>query len=177
MIETANKYFTGMQMNDGLGDYPFADDCNRIENGGQSTNVPLREGQTMPDPATATGYSASWSCLQQFQSGMLHFVSHIRDRRWVAVDQERGLVAAFGFFDHQAGSTREFDLPNGRHMIAGPAQPWTWEIFEVFKVTDGKIHEIEATLAQPPYGMISGWSTWENGHSDAARDVTGYVEP
>ncbi len=40
MIETADKYFTGMQQNDGKGDYPFADDCNRIENGGQATNAP-----------------------------------------------------------------------------------------------------------------------------------------
>jgi len=33
LVATANKYFTGMQQNDGEGDYPFADDCNRIENG------------------------------------------------------------------------------------------------------------------------------------------------
>src|SRR5690606_25472756 len=33
LIETANKYFTGMQQNDGMGDYPFADDCDRFENG------------------------------------------------------------------------------------------------------------------------------------------------
>ena len=57
MIETANKYFTGMQQNDGKGDYPFSDDCNRIENGGQSTNAPTPAGQTRPDPKTTTGYS------------------------------------------------------------------------------------------------------------------------
>src|SRR3974390_344906 len=27
LIATANKYFSGMQQNDGKGDYPFADDC------------------------------------------------------------------------------------------------------------------------------------------------------
>ncbi len=40
LIRTANMYFTGMQQNDGKGEYPFAADCNRIENGMQTTNRP-----------------------------------------------------------------------------------------------------------------------------------------
>src|SRR5918993_1987423 len=82
LIETANKYFTGMQRNDGKGDYPFHPRCDRIENGGRSTNAPTPEGQTPPDPKTAPGYSGQWSCLEQFQSGLLYFVSRIRDRRY-----------------------------------------------------------------------------------------------
>jgi hypothetical protein len=173
LVKTANKYFSGMQQNDGKGDYPFADDCNRIENGGQATNVPLKEGQTKPDPATATGYSGSWTCMEQFKSGLLHFVTRIRDRRYVAVDQERGLVFMFGFFDHSAGKTRHFETPSGREVVAGPSQPWTWEIAEMFKVKDNKLHEIEAVLQRSPYGMTSGWSSWEDAMSDKARDVTG----
>ncbi|HTV79817.1 MAG TPA: nuclear transport factor 2 family protein [Steroidobacteraceae bacterium] len=172
MIATADKYFTGMQQNDGKGDYPFADDCNRIENGGQSTNVPTPAGQTRPDPKTATNYSAQWSCMEQFKSGLLHFVSRIRDRRYVAVDEERGIVFAFGFFDHEGGDTRHFTTPDGRQVVAGPVQPWTWEIAELFKVQGGKIHRIQAVLQRSPYGMNSGWSTWEQGLSDKARDVT-----
>ncbi len=113
MIVTANKYFSGMQQNDGKGDYPFADDCNRLENGMQTTNAPTPAGQTRPDPKTAGNYSAQWSCMEQFKSGLLHFVSRIRDRRYVAVDAERGIVFAFGFFDHQGGATRHFSLPDG----------------------------------------------------------------
>ena len=172
MIATANKYFTGMQQNDGMGDYPFAADCNRIENGRQSTNMPTPAGQTRPDPKTSLMYSPQWSCMQQFKSGLLHFVTRIRDRRYVAVDQERGIVFAFGFFDHSGGSTRTFRVPDGRIVTAGPAQPWTWEIAELFKVQNGKIHKIEALLQRCPYGMNSGWSTWEEGMSDDARDVT-----
>ena len=174
LIDTANKYFTGMQRNDGKGDYPFHERCDRIENGGRATNVPTPAGQTRPDPKTATGYSGQWSCLEQFQSGLLYFVSRIRDRRYVAVDQERGVVAVFAFFDHIAGSTRNFTRPDGQPHTAGPAQPWTWEILEFFKVEDGKLAEIEAFLTRPPYGMLSGWSTWEDGMSDRIQDVTGY---
>jgi hypothetical protein len=172
LIATANKYFSGMQRNDGKGDYPFAPDCDRLENGNRATNVPTPAGEKRPDPKTATGYSGQWSCLEQFQSGLLHFVNRIRDRRFVAVDQERGIVFAFGFFDHSGGATRTFSLPDGRTVTAGPVQPWTWEIAELFKIEKGKIRKIEALLHRSPYGMLSGWSTWTQGMSDAAHDVT-----
>ena len=173
LIETANKYFTGMQRNDGKGDYPFADDCNRIENGMQTTNAPTPAGQTRPDPATANNYSGQWSCLEQFKSGLLHFVNRIRDRRFVAVDEERGLVFSFVFFDHPAGETRTFTTPDGRTITAGPAQPWTWGIAELFKVENRQIRQIEAILHRVPYGMPSGWSSYEDGMSDRLQDATG----
>ena len=122
--------------------------------------------------ATAASYSSQWSCREQFESGLLHFVTRIRDRRFVAVDPERGLVFSFVFFDHAAGETRDFATPNGRKVTAGPAQPWTWYIAELFKIENGLIHRIEATLERVPYGMTSGWSSWEDGMSDRARDVT-----
>jgi hypothetical protein len=172
LIATANKYFSGMQQNDGKGDYPFAADCNRIENGNQATNVSTPAGEKRPDPKTATGYSGQWSCLEQFRSGLLHFVNRIRDRRYVAVDEERGIVFSFAFFDHSGGATRNFTLPDGRAVTAGPVQPWTWEIAELFKIEKGKISKIEALLHRAPYGMLSGWSTLTQGMSDTARDVT-----
>jgi hypothetical protein len=167
LVRVANMYFSGMQLNDGKGSYPFADDCHRIENGGDTTNAKTsRDGGPRPDPKTATGYSGMWTCREQFESGMLHFVSRIRDRRYMAVDEERGVVASFAFFDHDAGKSRTFTTPTGRTMTAGPMQPWTWEIMEVFKVEDGLLHEIEAVLERAPYGMSSGWSSWEDGLSD-----------
>ena len=135
-----------MQLNDGKGKYPFADDCDRLENGGKTTNAPGRGGAPRPDPKTATSYSAMWSCREQFESGLLHFVSRIRDRRYVAVDEERGVVAAFAFFDHDAGASRHFQTPDGRKVTGGPQEPWTWQIAEVFKVEKGLLHEIEAVL-------------------------------
>jgi len=172
LIKQANKYFSGMQKNDGKGDYPFTPDCVRHENGGQSTMAPVAAGQTKPDPKTATGYSGTWTCTEQFESGLLHFVNRIRDRRYVAVDEERGIVFAFGFFDHSGGETRKFKTPAGRDVVAGPVQPYTWEIAELFKVEKGNIHKIDAYLQRVPYGMNAGWSTWEQGMSDQARDVT-----
>ena len=152
MIKTANYYFSGMQLNDGKGYYPFADDCHRIENGIPTTNVPLREGEERPDPKTATMYSAAWTCKEQFESGLLRFVTRIRDRRFVAVDRERGIAFAFTFFDHVSIN-------------------WTWQMAELFKVEEGKIRRIEAVFHRSPYGMNSGWSTYEQGISDQIQIV------
>jgi hypothetical protein len=172
LVIQGNKYFTGLQKNDGRGDYPFTDDCLRHENGGQATLAPTPAGQTRPDPRTATGYSGQWSCTEQFKSGLMAFVNRIRDRRFVAIDQERGIVFAFGFFDHSGGETRRFRTPDGREVVAGPVQPHTWQIAEVFKIEKGNIRKIDAFLQRSPYGMNSGWSTWEQGMSDQYRDVS-----
>ena len=116
LIQTANYYFSGLQKNDhGKGYYPFTDDCHRVENGMPATNVPVPDGQTMPDPKTATVYSSHWGCREQFEAGLMGFISRVRDRRFVAVDRERGIAFAFGFFDH--------DTLN-----------WTWQLAELFKV-------------------------------------------
>jgi hypothetical protein len=109
-----------------------------------------------------------WTCREQFESGLLHFVSKIRDRRYVAVDEERGLVVGIVFFDHEASAaSRNFRTPDGRQITnGGPARTWTWMIAELFKVEKGLLHEIEAILPEVPYGMQSGWSSWEDGRSD-----------
>jgi hypothetical protein len=172
LVKTANMYFSGMEKNDGKGVYPFTDDCNRIENGSQSTNVPPRGGQPRPDPKTATSYSSAWGCKEQFESGLIHFVWRIRDRRFVAVDQERGLVYSFAFFDHALGKDRTYQAPDGRTVTGGPIDPWTWQIAELFKIEKGKIRQIEAVLLRAPYGMNSGWSNWEDGMSSGAQDLT-----
>jgi hypothetical protein len=171
MIKTANMYFSGMQKNDGKGVYPFTDDCDRYENGNRATNVPLKPGQKKPDPKTELVYSSAWGCKEQFESGLIHFVTRIRDRRFVAVDRERGVVFSFCFFDHAAGKTRYFKSPDGRDVVAGPTEPWTWQIAELFKIEKGKIRRIEAILQRCPYGMNSGWSSYEQGMSDQIQYI------
>ena len=98
-------------------------------------------------------------------------MTRIRDRRFVAVDRERGIVFSFCFFDHAAGKTRYFKSPDGRDVVAGPTEPWTWQIAELFKVEKGKIRRIEAVLQRCPYGMNSGWSTYEQGMSDQIQII------
>ena len=131
LIETANYYFTGLARNDGQGYYPFTEDCVRYENGIVSTR----------------------ECRRQFEDGSLSgIVSRIRDRRFVAVDRERGIVFSFAFFDH--------------HQIN-----WTWQLAELFKIEDGMIRRIEAVFHQAPFGIPSGWSSYELAMSEAIQDI------
>jgi hypothetical protein len=172
LLKTANMYFTGMQQNDGKGVYPFDDNCNRIENGTFTTNTPTPPDETRPDPKTSNMYSSQWTCREQFESGLLHFVSRIRDRRFVAMDPQHGVVFSYVFFDHMAGDTRTFRTPDGRTVTAGPKQPWTWEIAEAFRIEHGKIRQIVAIMERVPYGMTSGWSTWQDAMSSEGRDAS-----
>jgi hypothetical protein len=144
MIKTANYYFAGLQRNDGKGYYPFTDDCDRFENGMQTTNIPQR------DPAT--GETVKRGCKKQFEESLKGIVSRIRDRRFVAVDRERGVVFSFAFFDHENIN-------------------WTWQLAELFKVENGQIRRIEAVFHRAPYGINSGWSTYEQGLSEEPQIV------
>ena len=144
MIKTANYYFAGLQRNDGKGYYPFTNDCERFENGMQTTNIPQR------DPAT--GQTVTRGCKKQFEESLKGIVSRIRDRRFVAVDRERGIVFSFAFFDHENIN-------------------WTWQLAELFKVENGQIRRIEAVFHRAPYGINSGWSTYEQGLSEEPQIV------
>ena len=144
LIKTANYYFSGLQRNDGKGYYPFTDDCDRYENGNHSTNVPMRN--------PVTGTTEVMGCKKQFEVALKNVVSRVRDRRFVAVDREHGIVFAFAFFDHENIN-------------------WTWQLGELFKIQDGKIRRIEAIFHRAPYGINSGWSTYEQGMSDQPQII------
>lgn len=143
LIETANYYFTGLQQNDGQGYYPFTDDCIRFENG-------IDVLANLLDPET--GQRGRMTCKRQFEVALRGVISGVRDRRFVAVDREKGIVFAFAFFDHENIN-------------------WTWQLAELFKIENGLISRIEAIFHQAPYGIPSGWSTYEQSISDAIQDV------
>jgi hypothetical protein len=132
LVQVANTYFTGLARNDGEnGYYAFTDDCMRLENGMVTTR----------------------DCLDQFSNGSLRgIVTRIRDRRFVAVDRERGIAFAFAFFDH--------------HQIN-----WTWQLAELFKIENGKIRMVEAVFDKAPFGMPSGWSTYEQSISEEIQSI------
>ena len=136
LVKVGNYYFESLQRHDskgldGKGFYPFTEKCVRYENGTKATD----------------------DALKQFKSKELNgIVSRIRDRRFVAVDRERGIAFAFGFFDHVQIN-------------------WTWQIAELFKIENGLISRIEAVFLRCPYGTNSGWSTYEQGMSEELQSI------
>lgn len=150
LIAIADSYFSALENNDGSRVPPFGEDCNRIENGVQTTNNP---NNTLfgggPGPA-------QYSCEKAFSLGYYWTDSRIHYRRWLIVDEARGLVFAGALFDHDS-ARRTFTLTDGREVKAGRTYPWTWQIMELFKIKDGRIGPIEAVVVPVPYGMDPGW--------------------
>jgi hypothetical protein len=167
LVRIANSYFSGIERNDGKGSYPIHETCARLENG----------AVTAGDPALVLGAAGASAlparprtgCLEQFKSGVFFYVTRVRDRRFVAVDTERGLAFAFAFFDNGSGDARQGTLADGRRVTSGPSIPWTWQIAEVFKIEGGLIGPVESVLHAVPYGMDSGWSTYEEAMSSQPR--------
>ena len=60
---------------------------------------------------------------------------------------------------HQDGSVASTNIPGyGEYKYSGAAhRPFTTVIPEMFKIKNGKIIEIEATMASLPYGSRSHW--------------------
>ena len=113
--------------------------------------------------------SCSVSTSLNRQSGVFYYLTRIRDRRFVAVDPERGLAFAFAFFDNGSGDARTGTLTDGRKVVSGPSVPWTWQIAEVFKVERGRFRAVESCCTRFPTGWAPGGSTWEEAMSSRPR--------
>jgi len=87
----------------------------------------------------------------------------------VAVDRERGLAMVIAAADEPAGKYATFKLSDGREITAGETRPTTIALFEMYKIEGGKIRRVEAVQHNVPYGMLSGWSSYEDGMSSKAR--------
>jgi hypothetical protein len=149
LIEIANSYFTGLANQTGKFTAPFAETCERWENGLHTTNQ-------KPNPNIPEGGIdiLCMSCEEQQKSGWFAFVTEIRNKRFPIVDEERGLVLSFGFFDHDA-AVRQYPLPDGTMTPNVATYPQTIEISELFQIRNDKIDQIEAVINTVPYGMSS----------------------
>ncbi len=82
----------------------------------------------------------------------------MRERRILAVDEERGLVLALAMVDHTGAVT---SLQTAVGKVALPANlltPSTDMVAAVFKISMGRIERIEAIERPVPFGMTSGWT-------------------
>jgi hypothetical protein len=147
MIALVDGYFNTLELNDGTLFTQFDDNCNRIENGLQTTHNPDLV-KIIP--------VANLGCAQQFQLGNYRYDDRVRDRRFPLVDEERGLVMAAGFIDH-AGRLKNFLLTDGTPIQSPMRTPSTLCLLELFKIRDGKIQQIEAVFIGVPYNMRSPW--------------------
>ena len=147
MVEIANGYFDTLQLNDGTLFTEFTDDCDRVENGLQTTNNPNIEGY----PIAAMG------CADQFRQGQYVYDDRLRDRRFPLVDEEKGIVLAGGFIDH-CGKLVDVTWTDGVTKTKSVFHfPHSFALLEIFKIVDGQIAGVEAAFVTVPYNMPSAW--------------------
>ena len=150
LVQIAAHYFQGIENNDGLGYYPFTDDCDRLENGTYTTNRPgmIRMGEVD---------IGGMGCRAQFETGLYGVVTEVHDRRFPIVDEERQVVWAHAVFDH-CGCKRELTMPDGTVVpIAGFTRPSSILLAEAFAIRGELIEQVEAVGTSVPYHMGPGW--------------------
>ena len=156
MISIADAYFSGLEKNDGkgvngTGTYPFTNDCDRIENGAHTTNVPRPPNE--PKDAI-NGFALD--CLSQFKLGFYFVVQSIHDRRYPLVDQERGVVWSHAVFDQ--GTVNSGVLSDGRPFsFRGFNRPSSILATEAFLIENGKIRRVEMIGPASTYHLNSAW--------------------
>lgn len=153
MFRIADSYFDSIEQTNGKL-APFADDCERHENGGQTTT------RKTPDPMAdaSTKIINALGCAAQIDAGELRYITRIRPRRLVVIDEEKGLVYGFPMFVHR-GAVRSVEIVGVPGVTSRPKAfgPINLLAGEIFKIRGGKIHEIEAMGVLVPYGAASGW--------------------
>ncbi|HEX4003999.1 MAG TPA: hypothetical protein VHX36_15215 [Candidatus Acidoferrales bacterium] len=135
---------------------PFADDCVRRENGMQTTGNP-------PPDKPGFGSLGALGCAAQLKTGTFNYIKRIEPRRVEIADPETGLVMGLSQFRHP--------MVEKTYKITGVAgvdhndlniKPFDMVAVHIFKVKDGKIHEIEAMGFTLPYNSKTGWARYDN---------------
>jgi hypothetical protein len=160
LIRVANSYFDALEGDNGkIG--AFAKECVRHENGYQTVNNPPPGGRMMPAPFIPTADTAQGrerlrfsmlTCEEQINSKTFAYMKHIRPRRALVVDEQKGLVATFPLFVHDG--TRRGAKPDDP-----PGMLQNLVTMETFGIRNGLIHHVEAApFVTLPYGLGNGWT-------------------
>ena len=157
MIKAVDLYFDGLNKGDG-NIVPFADDCTRTENGTQTVNNPPSTGGPAMFPSHPELRLSEMTCRDQFNTGLGKYIHEVDPRRFLIVDEDKGVVFGIFMFRHP-GNITEVDVPGvGKvPMMKAALYPFDVEVAELFKVVDGKLHEIEAEMISLPYRSETGW--------------------
>ena len=155
MLRIANSYYEAIVQDDGKV-APFADECQRRENGGTTAN----DQEQTPEEARKDDFSVfrKMKCGEQLSTGVMSYITDINRRRLIAVDEEMGLVFAYSIFVHDGE-------PKVMKIIGVPGiteRPNRWGPFDLpaahmFKIRNGRIYEIEAIGYMARHGVKSGW--------------------
>jgi hypothetical protein len=158
LVKIGLSYYDALDDNDGSL-MPFADDCQRHENGMITAGPEAGPGPN----ADASRAPVARLCAPQLTSKTFVYIDRIENRRLFAADPVTGLSMGFSHFrhpftnlpylvTHTDGSTSERNKDNM------PYDPFDMPAAHIFKIgADGLVHEIEAVGFVAPYNSPTGW--------------------
>jgi hypothetical protein len=155
MLKIGASYYEALVTAD-ANDAPFADDCVRRENGMQTTSN--------PPPATPGGIASTGAlgCAAQLHTHTFDYIKRIEPRRvWIA-DPETGLVFGLSQFRHpmEQKFVKIVGVPGVDHIDMN-FKPFDLPAAHIFKISGGKMHEIEAMGFSAPYNSKTGWEQYD----------------
>lgn len=146
LVRIANLYFEGIEKSSG-DIVPLAPETSRVENG----------FRTAPRQPAADGTPAQ-SIQETFNSGRYRYIREIKPRRFLLVDEERGVVYTMVMFQHPGNVT---GLPMWDKQYKDPTSiinfPNSMAMTEAFRIRGGKITHIVAQMVMLPYRQPTGW--------------------
>jgi hypothetical protein len=151
MLKIGLSYYTALTTANGDA-APFADDCVRRENGMQTTSG--------PKPATpGRGTIGAMGCRDQLFTGTFNYIKRIEPRRVEIADVETGLVFGLSQFRHpmEEKTLKITGVPGVESVDMSTTKPFDLPAAHIFKISGGKIHEIEAMGFTMPYNSPTGW--------------------
>ena len=155
----AGSYYDALNLSDGSL-APFADDCERQENG-MITAAWYLEPEVFdaidtngnPPPAVAR------DCIGQMDSRRFAYIDSIDNRRIFAVDPVQGLTMGLSHFRQSMayGPHRMLAADGSEVMWNEQREPYDLPAAHIIKIFDGEIHEVEAIGIFVPYDSDTGW--------------------
>ena len=162
LIHIGKSYYDSLDLNNGAYT-PFADDCERRENGFQTARNPMIRttpgGNGQTDPAFA--YLGGLGCEAQMNTNMWEYIDTIENRRVELADPVTGLVWGMSHFHHdmKEPSYRLINVPFSTERVirASTGGGFDMPAIHIYKVWGGQMHEIEAMGIVMPYMSPTGW--------------------
>jgi hypothetical protein len=159
LASIAASYYDSLDESDGTL-APFADDCEREENGHITAGPGLApapfesvdvDGRSPPPVAR--------DCIGQMSSRRFAYVDAIDHRRVFAIDPVQGLAMGLSHFRQSMarGPQLMIAADGSRVMWQEKREPYDLPAAHIFKITGGQIHEVEAIGIFVPYGSPTGW--------------------
>jgi hypothetical protein len=172
MLDIGLSYYDALTGEDGRL-APFAEECERRENGSTSVGgkraVPKQTEAKAQFPPPAAGDSemaklgmalaaAPNTCEGQISAGVWAYITEIKNRRLLVIDEQKGLAVGFSNFYHDS-KLKVAKLKGIPSMESVPSYQGVFNMpaIHFFKIKKGKIYDIEATGLVEPYGAKTGW--------------------